>query len=186
MRGRSVAAVVAAVAVALGAAGGCADDGALDELVAGITTTGGAAPPSTTAAPPGADPAPPPADEPPRADVFGLAVGTCFDDPSESVDVVDVPVVPCDAPHDNEVYAVFDLAGDVYPGDEAVQQSASEGCLERLVSLLGTDPAATPLEASFLYPVQQGWEQIGDREVVCFAFRRDLAKLTGSLAATGW
>ena len=45
------------------------------------------------------------------AEVLTLDVGTCFDDPEafDLVDSSDVPIVECDVPHDNEVYANKDL-----------------------------------------------------------------------------
>jgi hypothetical protein len=44
-------------------------------------------------------------------EVLTLDVGTCFDDPEafDLVDSSDVPIVECDVPHDNEVYANRDL-----------------------------------------------------------------------------
>ena len=73
------------------------------------------------------------------ADVLTLDVGTCFDDPDafDLVDSSDVPVVDCDVPHDNEVYANEDLSGDEYPGAEAVANRADQVCLDSFDSYIG-------------------------------------------------
>ena len=66
------------------------------------------------------------------AEVLTLDVGVCFDDP-EAFDLVessDVPIVDCDDPHDNEVYANVDLSGDEYPGTDAVANRADQVCLD--------------------------------------------------------
>ena len=41
-----------------------------------------------------------------------------------------LPGVPCSEPHDNEVFAVFDLEMETFPGDE-MSQIAFDACVER-------------------------------------------------------
>ena len=65
-------------------------------------------------------------------DAFTIRVGDCFDDQTSfSGEVSDVPGVPCDQPHDNEVYATFDLTMASWPGEEQANEVADAGCLER-------------------------------------------------------
>ena len=45
-----------------------------------------------------------------------LRVGDCLDE-REDATAPDVPVVPCDQPHDREIFAIVDLEGDEFPGD---------------------------------------------------------------------
>ena len=63
-----------------------------------------------------------------RLAVFAMRVGDCFDDPDELVsgetlELDEVLAVPCAEPHDNEVFALFDLPDGEsapYPGDDFV------------------------------------------------------------------
>src|SRR5262245_10168717 len=71
---------------------------------------------------------------------FQMRVGDCFDDGSsfDSEEVSSVAGVPCSKPHDNEVYAVFDVTEASFPG-EALEGIAHEGCLARFEGLVGKD-----------------------------------------------
>ncbi len=69
--------------------------------------------------------------------VLKLGVGTCFDDPETFEEVEDVPVVDCGDPHDNEVIANVDLTGDDYPGQEQVENRASQICYDNFSDYVG-------------------------------------------------
>ncbi len=115
------------------------------------------------------------------ASVLQLEVGTCFDDPSGSYDeVADVPVVDCDQPHDNEVFANQDLTGSDFPGVDQVKNRADAVCLENFASYVGTAYADSIYEIGSLYPTAETWD-IGDREVICFAYDMSLEQTTGSI-----
>lgn len=61
-------------------------------------------------------------------DAFAIQVGDCFDDQSGfSDEVSDVPGVPCSVPHDNEVYATFDLEQGEWPGEDLLNELADRG-----------------------------------------------------------
>ena len=133
----------------------------------------------------------PPDTEPPassagggEASVFLLEVGDCFDEPDITAAVSDVPIVPCDQPHDNEVYAIYDLADGDYPGQDAVETSALDGCLERFEPFVGRDYATSALDYFHLTPTVESWSA-GDREVICSVYRVDLEKMTGSMQGSG-
>ena len=50
--------------------------------------------------------------------------------------------------------AVFDMSGgDDFPGVDDVDQAAIQGCPEDTVT--------------YLFPTEESWEQIDDREIVC-------------------
>jgi len=116
---------------------------------------------------------------PAEGSVFTLDEGDCFDDPGEVEDIVEVPVVPCDEPHDNEVFAAFDLGRDDYPGPAVLQEEAFEGCVDRFDDHVGVEYAASQLLVGALQPSASGWED-GDREVVCFLYSPD-GMLTGTM-----
>ncbi|MDA0327887.1 MAG: septum formation family protein [Gemmatimonadetes bacterium] len=119
-------------------------------------------------------------------DAFAIQVGDCFDDQSGfSDEVSDVPGVPCSVPHDNEVYATFDLEAGEWPGEELLNELADEGCLERFASAIGADYDDSVLVIGTLMPSKQSWGQRKDREVVCVAYHMELEKLTGSVLRSG-
>jgi hypothetical protein len=115
-------------------------------------------------------------------DAFQMRVGDCFDDGSSfaSEGVGSVPGVPCSKPHDNEVYAVFNVSLESYPGDEMAVM-AHDGCLERFESFVGRDYESSSLDIATLYPSRESWQQQNDREVVCAVYDVDAEKLAGSV-----
>ena len=57
---------------------------------------------------------------------FTIRLGDCFNDTGalgseEAGEVSSLPGVPCSEPHDNEVYALFDVTGE-WPGDEGIEE----------------------------------------------------------------
>lgn len=116
-----------------------------------------------------------------NADVFSITVGDCTNDGDlEATEVSSVEAVPCDEPHDNEVYAAFDIEGDEFPGADEVETVANERCLDEFEPFVG----ASYDESRFAYwpmtPTESSWGQ-GDREVLCLVYDVDLQKITGSV-----
>jgi hypothetical protein len=97
--------------------------------------------------------------------VLRLKVGDCINGLKESSSLEDLPVVPCSAPHEGEVYALFDLADGPWPGDAAVQRDAEKRCNDEF------DRYATAenekLELFYLHPLARSWWR--DRGVTCIA-----------------
>lgn len=118
-------------------------------------------------------------------DAFEMFVGDCFDDGAfESTEISEVPGVPCSDPHDNEVYATFDIAGD-WPGDERVEELADEGCYERFANAIGKSYEESVIAFTTIYPTQGSWKQRDDREVICVGYHMEFEKLTGSILGSG-
>ena len=117
---------------------------------------------------------------PGSADVFTLRVGDCFDDNSET-EISDVPGVPCANPHDNEVYYTFQMPEGDYPGKAAITAAAEEGCVPQFESFIGISYSDSKLDWFPLTPLEDGWNSLNDREIVCAAYDPD-GKVTGSLA----
>ena len=115
-------------------------------------------------------------------DAFNMRVGDCFDDGSafDDNEVNSVPGVPCAQPHDNEVYALFDVTETSFPGD-AIAEIAHEGCLARFEGFVGKDYESSSLDIATLYPSRESWQQQNDREVVCVVYDLAANKLTGSV-----
>ena len=117
-------------------------------------------------------------------DAFQMRVGDCFDDGTvfaeENNEVDSVPGVPCSKPHDNEVYAVFDLTVASFPGD-AMADMANEACMQRFEPFVGRDYESSSLDIATLYPSHDSWHRENDREVICAVYDIDAKKLTGSV-----
>lgn len=116
---------------------------------------------------------------------FAMRVGDCFNDTSALVaelagEVSSLPGVPCAEPHDNEVYATFDVDFESFPGDEAMGDHAFAQCQERFQGFVGSVYEESVLDITALYPSGTSWNLQGDREVVCAVYDMNLNKLTGS------
>ena len=123
---------------------------------------------------------------PQTADPFGLEVGDCFDDTAMGInEVTEVPEVPCLLPHDNEVYALFELPPGAFPGDEEVEASATLGCYERFSVAIGKSYEESELDFLAMHPTEASWTQVSDREVVCLAYHMEYQKLNGSVLGSG-
>ena len=117
--------------------------------------------------------------------VFDLEAGDCFDDPEATTGTLtDIPLLACDAPHDNEVFAIFDLAGGPsapFPGATTVDRDAVEGCQgARFTTYVGRPFAESRFLVTTITPNRQSWEQVDDREVVCVLYDPALQPLEES------
>jgi hypothetical protein len=98
----------------------------------------------------------------------GIAVGV-----AERTEIESAVVVSCQAPHELEVFATFELEPaefetqppGAYPGEQPVVRAADAGCATRLRALV--DDTLFGLIA--LWPTQPSWTA-GDRKVSCAAF----------------
>ena len=125
-----------------------------------------------------------------NVDAFTIQLGDCFDNTSslaneETGEVANLPGVPCSQPHDNEVFAKFDLTQSTFPGSEEISELSFGACLERFDSFVGLDYESSSLDIAALYPSKESWSQHGDREVVCAVYDINSGKLTGSTLNSG-
>jgi hypothetical protein len=114
--------------------------------------------------------------------VSALRVGQCLNQPGTTTDIEEVEVVPCEDPHDFEVFALVELPDGAYPGDSALSDTAQPACTDRFAAYVGVEPAESVLATGFLIPSEDGWEG-GDRQVVCLLYEPD-ERLQGSMRAT--
>ena len=117
-----------------------------------------------------------------------LEVGDCFNlppdyDPSSEFAPSTALLIPCDRPHESEVYHGFELAPGPYPGDQQVLAQADQQCSIAFEEYVGTDPASSGLDYSFVYPSSGSWTS-GDRTGGCALFDALGDQLTGSMATT--
>ncbi len=116
--------------------------------------------------------------------VFSLTAGDCFDDPDGAVDeVTDLPLVDCEEPHDNEVYAATELPDGDFPGPDQTLALAEDRCLPAFEPYVGQPYEASELFATWLVPTEGSWQD-GDREIVCVLFD-DPGPLKGSMEDSG-
>jgi hypothetical protein len=121
---------------------------------------------------------------PRAATAFTLKVGDCFDIPSGQ-DVGEVAAIPCNGPHDAEVFVAQDYAVDAassvvgYPGPDAFGTWVADHCITAgFVPYVGQPYASRPdLKVAYLYPRPDAWAS-GERRVTCY-----LAPADGSKAA---
>ncbi len=107
--------------------------------------------------------------------VFALQLADCFNDPSlsgatvadEAAEIEEVSAVPCDTPHDFQVFGQFDVSDATeYPGETALVDQADTGCVDRFEAFVGLDFASSRYGLSYLYPTPDTWAA-GDREILC-------------------
>lgn len=115
-----------------------------------------------------------------EADVFTLRVGDCFDETNQE-EVSSVPAIPCEEPHDNEIFHEFTLSGEEWPGDDAISAEAEAECGPQFDAFVGLPYAESVLVWGPMTPTQEGWEQFDDRVVQCIIWEPD-TKVQGSLA----
>ena len=123
-------------------------------------------------------------------DAFDLRPGDCFNiadqwggDSEGEVD--SLPGVPCADPHENEVYATFDLTAQSLPSEDVMWEMAFDGCESRFESFVGKDYQSSSLDILTLHPTEDSWNLKNDREVVCAVYDMNGGTLTGSARGRG-
>ena len=119
-----------------------------------------------------------------EGNVFSLKVGDCYNGPSlspgESIEVTDVELVRCDDPHENEVYAVFELPDSSWKGDDYVTEQTEIGCLARFEAFVGIEYELSTLHIDTIYPLEESWKEKDDRQVQCSVTEESYMKVSGS------
>lgn len=117
-----------------------------------------------------------------------MQVGDCYDDPENledgPVEINEVAAVPCDEPHDNEVFHTFDLTGDTLPSENELFAFVDQECVAAFETYTGQSYLDSDLDLFPLSPTDAGFDD-GDRKVVCSLYALDLSKLEGSERAAG-
>ena len=118
------------------------------------------------------------------ADVFEVTVGDCLSVAYDEAGAVStVPVVPCDQPHQDEVFYAFDLLHEEFPGDAAIEAEFNEVCLAEFERFIGIPEPDSQYGWWAFYPNEESWNELGDREVLCVVSSPSADELiTGTLA----
>jgi hypothetical protein len=98
--------------------------------------------------------------------VYSLRTGDCLQNPGTRLGILTVRVVPCDQPHNTQVFAVFTVAGSGYPGTAALQRQAATGCHTRIAGSINRSLITNSMTLQYLYPESQSWAD-GHRSITC-------------------
>lgn len=117
-----------------------------------------------------------------------LEDGDCFDDPvlrgitgaGEVEEAEEVEILPCDEPHDFEVYATIRLEGDDYPGSAVIDRRGGR-CLSLFEEFVGIPYVESRYEVFQYFPTQRSWDWADDRTITCVIGHARQAKVEGSL-----
>lgn len=91
-----------------------------------------------------------------------LAPGDCVDGLTGE-EVATLPLMVCEAPHEGEVYDVFDLPAGPWPGEKAVDTEIQKRCINGLTHLARDD-----LSYQWFSPSEESWP--GYRRAVCVVY----------------
>lgn len=125
--------------------------------------------------------------------VTDLRVGDCFNNDEESQEeITDVDAVPCDEPHEYEVFAVAEHESESFPTDSEFEEIFGSLCVPAFETYVGSSYATSALYAGFITPSETSFAE-RDREYACYRFEPvdpndpDSAnvELTGSMKGSG-
>lgn len=119
-------------------------------------------------------------------EALAIQMGDCFDNSGPGADAVEqVHVIPCGELHHFEVFYTFALTEGPYPGAEAIKAQWMAGCVPEFEPFVSSAFADSALDISAIYPTQQTWENLDDREVVCSVTTVDGTPRSGSARGSG-
>ena len=117
------------------------------------------------------------------ASVFELRAGDCLAPaPELTGEVAELPLVPCDDEHTQEVFGIVPHPDESYPGAEAVAAWADGACLTELEETLDLT-LDDGVFVSYLLPTFDGWNTDDDRDVTCVLVFPGQENMTGSFVA---
>jgi len=119
-------------------------------------------------------------------DVFQIRIGDCFNDRTDASEISSVGGIPCDSPHDNEIYDRTLAPQGEFPGEESITDIASQYCLANFEAFVGASYQDSLLNMTYLYPTQESWNSVGDREIFCIVYDMNDEKLFGSMENSGY
>jgi hypothetical protein len=96
-----------------------------------------------------------------------------------SGEITDADVVPCSAPHTDEVFYEFKLPEGDFPSDDEIQAEVEAQCLPAFGEFVGTDYSESTLDFWWITPTETTWTQANDRLVQCVIYQPDPADETG-------
>ncbi|WP_244268200.1 septum formation family protein [Microbacterium foliorum] len=111
-------------------------------------------------------------------DIFALKLGDCKMASASGL-IEDADVVPCDQPHDEEVYYEITMKDGEFSEEDV--DTASQECIgDAYTSFIGVAYDDSALEVYPITPTQDTWDQLNDRVVQCVV-TDPAGQTTGSL-----
>ena len=92
-----------------------------------------------------------------------------------------LPIIDCTKPHSHEIYATVKSEADVFPGVEALGDTAQVECLEAFEPFVGASPFDSVLSYTWLVPTLGSWNDEDDREILCVLMHRDGSPMVGTM-----
>ncbi len=117
-------------------------------------------------------------------DVFALKVGQCFNDEAptlnsaEDTSISTVPLIECQQPHDNEVFANHDLTSSSFPTEDEMDSQATSLCRGSFEAYVGKAYDDSVFSVGWISPTAESWSK-NDRTINCMLYQDD-TKITGS------
>lgn len=115
----------------------------------------------------------------PVARAGGTSVGSCL----QTGDREDAQV-PCDDPHDEEVFLRSTFAGGTFPGRDELSLEADDACYAEYGPYVGTSYEDSTLDYAYYVPSAAEW-RAGERRLVCVVVPGDSPTLPGRIAGSG-
>lgn len=124
--------------------------------------------------------------EPSLIEPADLRKGDCFNDPQQGTPGEGylselVEVLPCDEPHEAEVFHVLELELPAFPTTDELQRE-SRACRGAFRDYVGDGYAGPPLVYSYFSPSERDWNYLGDRTMHCVVLDESGEPLEGSVA----
>ena len=121
--------------------------------------------------------------QPGAMSLYSLRVGDCILEPNTD-QVADVSVVPCDAPHELEVFALVehpDGGGARYPGESRLAQASIDLCLASFERYVKRPYYESSLNFTAFYPNRDSWIGADARGIMCLLFDPASRNMHGSM-----
>ncbi len=104
--------------------------------------------------------------------VTEMEVGDCFSTDGET-EIADVDAVPCNEPHDYEVFAVRDHDGPLPLTDASYASAFDTLCVADFEAYVGADWETSEIYGDMITPSEESFAD-GDREYICYLYEPDL------------
>ncbi len=109
--------------------------------------------------------------------VLELRDGDCFTDDGGT----EVTLMPCEKPHEYEVFASTELPDGEYPGVEKAETEAGSFCRPAFDEFIGVPYNDSELPLRYFYPAAADWSESDNRTVLCLVSEPGDEHFTGSL-----
>lgn len=122
--------------------------------------------------------------------VGSLDEGDCFQEntvvpETEGSSMGSIPTVDCAGNHRYEVYHVFNLEGDSFPGPGTVDDAADTGCLRAFEGYVGSSYTDSRYYYGYTFPTPDTWNERNHREVTCYLYLPDAETWEGTARGSG-